>query len=473
MMEEMNNPAPRPVNPRRRRRTKMDIFKESYLPVIIVGAALIFILITIIGSAVQSSKRKKIQDEIPSPTISASTPDTDPLAAEAAKLIQEADALAANQDYDGAIAKVKTFSGKIADYPDLMTAFQKYCDLKANAVVWDDPSKVLNLSFQMLIVDPIRAFSDEEYKNSYNKNFITMDEFRIILDQLYDGGYILVRTSDMVEKGADGKFQAKPIYLPEGKKPLVITQNQVNYYEYMIDSNGDHIADKGGAGFASKLIVDENGKLANEYVDKNGNLLTGEYDLVPILNSFIEEHPDFSYKGAKAIISVSGSEGVFGYRTQPEAKNWPEVDYNREVENAKKVAQALRDDGYELACYTYDNISYGRYDLATIQKDLRSWKNEVVPILGNVDILVYAQENDLTPNTPYSGEIFNALMDAGFRYYYGFCQNGTLWASVQDNYFRQARIMVKGYSLKYESDWFNGILKPVEILSSTRGTIPQ
>lgn len=473
MMDEMNNPTPRPVNPRRRRRTKMDIFKEAYLPTIIVGAALIFILITIIGSAIQSGQRRKLQEDTPSAKAETTAPNADPLAAEAAKLIQEADALAAKQDYDGAIAKVNSFSGQISDYPDLMTAFQKYCDLKATTVAWDDPSKVLNLSFQVLIVDPVRAFSDPGYKNSYNKNFITVDEFRIILDQLYEGGYVLVRTSDMVEKGADGKFHAKPIYLPEGKKPLVITQNQVNYYEYMIDSNGDHVADKGGAGFASRLVLDENGKLANEYVDKNGNLLTGEYDLVPILNSFIKDHPDFSYKGAKAIISVSGSEGVFGYRTQPDAKDWLGSRYNQEVENAKKIAKALRDDGYELACYTYDNISYGRWDLATIQADLKSWKNEVVPILGNVDILVYAQESDLTPNTPYSGEIFNALMDAGFRYYYGFCQDGKLWASVKDNYFRQARIMVKGYSLKYQSSWFKGILKPVEILSSTRGTIPQ
>lgn len=451
----------------------MDIFKESYLPVIIIGAALIFILITIIGSAVQSSKRKQQKAQSSPQTASVSSEEKDPLIAEAAKLITEADALAADYYYDGAIDKIQSFSGKISDYPDLMTAFQKYCDLKANAVIWDDPSKVLNLSFQMLIVDPIRAFSDPENKSSYNKNFVTVDEFKIILDQLYEGGYVLVSTKDMVVQNADGSFQANTIYLPEGKKPLIITQNQVNYYEYMIDSNDDHLPDKGGAGFASKLIVDENGKLLNEYVDKNGNTLTGEYDLVPILNSFIETHPDFSYQGAKAIISVSGYEGLFGYRTQPDAKSWLKDNYNKEVDGAKKVAEALRNDGFEIACYTYDNISYGKYNLDTIRQDLNSWKNEVTPILGQVDIFVFAQENDLTQNTPYSGDIFNAMMDAGFRYYFGFCQNGKLYADVQTNYFRQARIMVKGYSLKYESGIFKGILKPVEILSSTRGTIPQ
>lgn len=472
-MDGMYENTPRPANPRRRKRTKMDIFKESYLPVIIVGATLLFILITIIGASVQSAQRKKLHQQASVQQSTADAPQTDPKIEEAQKLIQEADALCTDYRYDDAIAKVREFSGEISEYPDLMAAFQRYCDLKANAVVWDDPSKVLNLSFQVLIVDPLRAFSNAEYGTSYNKNFVTVDEFKLILEQLYDGGYVLVSTEDIVTQTASGSFQSKAISLPAGKKPLILTQNQVNYYTYMIDGNGDHLPDKDGAGFASRLIVDEHGKLMNEYVDKNGNTLTGEYDLVPILNSFIAAHPDFSYQGAKAIISVSGEDGVFGYRTNPGAKEWLKDKYNAEVENAKKVAQALRDDGYEIACYTYGNISYGKKELSTIENDLKNWKNEVTPILGQVDILVYAQENDLTPNTPYSGEKFNALMDAGFRYYFGFCQDGQPWAYIGSNYFRQARIMVKGYSLKYQSSWFDGILKPIEILSSTRGTIPQ
>lgn len=471
-MDEMQNTDRRPVNPRRRRRTKMDIFKESYLPVIIVGVALIFILVTIIGSAVQGAKRRKLKEQaLQQPTENTQQQDQ-ALVNEAYQLIEQANILASGYYYDEAIAAIESFSGKIADYPDLMAAFQKYCDLKANAVAWDDPSKVLNLSFQILIVDPLRAFNDDIYSSSYNRNFVTVEEFKVILDQLYEGGYVLVSKDDIVEN-AGGSFQAKTLYLPEGKKPLILTQNQVNYYTYMIDGNGDNLPDQNGDGFASKLILDSSGKLANEYVDKNGNTLTGEYDLIPILNSFISAHPDFSYQGAKAIISVSGSDGLFGYRTNPGAKQWLKDKYDLEVENAKKIAEALRNDGYEIACYTYDNISYGKKSLDQVQDDLKKWKDEVTPILGNVDILVFAQENDLTENTPYSGDKFNALMNAGFRYYFGFCQDGKLWADVQDNYFRQARIMVKGASLKYNSSWFNDILKPIEILSSTRGTIPQ
>ena len=147
--------------------------------------------------------------------------------------------------------------------------------------------------------------------------------------------------------------------------------------------------------------------------------------------------------------------------------------YNQEIENAKKIAQALRDDGYRIACYTYSNTGYGEISFAQMQNDLNSWKQEVTPILGTVDILAFAQISDISGTTPYSGNKFNSLMDAGFRYYLGFCDNGALWADVQPDHFRQARILVTGSNLKYHSDWFTGILEPVSILSSLRGNIPQ
>ena len=40
----------KPVNPRRKKRSQMQIFKETYLPVIIAGVSLVMILIFIIGA---------------------------------------------------------------------------------------------------------------------------------------------------------------------------------------------------------------------------------------------------------------------------------------------------------------------------------------------------------------------------------------------------------------------------------------
>ena len=60
-MDEQNQ-NPRPANPRRRRRSRMQIIKEDSLPAIIIGISLILVVWFIIGSivrAVQNSNYKK------------------------------------------------------------------------------------------------------------------------------------------------------------------------------------------------------------------------------------------------------------------------------------------------------------------------------------------------------------------------------------------------------------------------------
>lgn len=65
-----------PSNPRRRPKSKMQIFKEVYLPAIIAGLTLLLIVIFIIGALVQRGKQDK-PDPNPSqtPPPSSSTPD--------------------------------------------------------------------------------------------------------------------------------------------------------------------------------------------------------------------------------------------------------------------------------------------------------------------------------------------------------------------------------------------------------------
>ena len=88
--------------------------------------------------------------------------------------------------------------------------------------------------------------------------------------------------------------------LPEGKIPFVLSEDDVSYYHYM---DGD--------GFATKLVIDDNGDIKCEYKKADGTVVTGDYDVVPILDSFIKEHPDFpimeeGYPGNDRIIWCSG-----------------------------------------------------------------------------------------------------------------------------------------------------------------------
>lgn len=473
-MDEQTNEIPQNPERRRRKKTKLQIFKESYLPVIIAAAALLLIIVFVVGSVGRSIDKKNDAKDSSNAASQSQANEAAKLQAEAEALIEDAEELAAEYDFDGAIAVLDSFSGDMSTFPALEAKRQELLNQKAQMVAWSDPSQVLNLSFQMLVVDPSRAYSDKSYAKSYKNNFITVYEFKAILQQLYDKGYMLVKLSDLVTTSTDAEgnvvYTAKTLYLPEGKKPLLMTECQVNYYTYMVDSDGDLIADKGGAGFASRLVLDEEGNIVNEYVDADGNTQIGAYDMVPILNAFIDEHPDFSFRGARAIVSVSGYDGVFGYRTNPGAKEkLGEEAYNLEVQKAKAIAEALRMEGYEIACYTYRNKAYADYSATEIQADQKYWTDEVTPIVGDVDILVFAQNSEIgDTNSGYSGQKFNALSALGYKYYLGASTDGTTWASVESGYFRQHRVMVTGSALKSTPQIYASYFDAASVLDPAR-----
>ena len=349
----------------------------------------------------------------------------------------------------------------------MIDAISAYTQAKNNISPINDYAAIPNLSFHGLIADPARAFASEKWRNSFNNNYVTVDEFSKILQSLYDKGYVLVDFDSFVVEttGEDGKttYSTQPIYLPADKKPIMLTETLVNYETFTIDSNGDGEADAGGLGFASKLIVDEHGKIVNEMVDASGNTVTGSYDLVPILEDFIAAHPDFCYRGARAILAVSGEDGVFGYRTMHSVKSSRGDDYyNQQVEGAKKIAQALRDAGYTIACYTYGNVNYSELSATSITADLDVWDREIDPVLGEVDMIVYAKGCDIS----YTGNRYNVLKDAGFRYFIGAA--GVPYSEINSDYVRQSRIMVTGSTMSKSPTTFANYFDAASVLNSIR-----
>lgn len=192
---------------------------------------------------------------------------------------------------------------------------------------------------------------------------VTIKEFNAVLQSLYERGFVLVDIHDVAgpQQQADGstKYVAGDIYLPAGKTPIVMSQDDVCYYEYMTDSDSDGKPDKGGDGFASRLLV-RDGKLTCEYVDADGQTLYGSYDLVPLLDDFLAQHPDFSYRGARAIIAVTGYQGAFGYRISSDYKaKLGDEAFAQACKDAREVADALRAEGYTIASHSYGHLTYG------------------------------------------------------------------------------------------------------------------
>ncbi len=464
-----------PDNPRRRRRkTKGQIFKEVYLPPILVCVSLILVLTFVIGSLSNVIDRRRIEKQNQQSQLDASLSQAEQLEAQSQEIVAEAERLAAGYDYDKAIEKLESV-GDLTQHPDIASKRAEYETAKSALVEYKDPTLIPNLSFHVLIEDMTRAKADTEFGGSYNKNFVTTGEFSKILNQLYNNGYVLVDFNSFVSAQTDlegnEKFMVKSIMLPEGKKPVMLTETMVNYFAYMVDGDGDGKADAKGDGFANKLVVDANGDIKAEYIDAAGQTLTGNYDFVPILEDFISQHPDFCYQGARAILAVTGHEGVFGYRCNTAyISSVSQQYYDEQVAGAKTITNALRDKGYTIACYTYKNDAYGKLSAAQIQADLQSWASQVVNVIGQVDTFVFAKQSRLTDYGD-GNAAFRAMYTSGFRYFISNDQSPL--TEINDTYVRQNRLMVTGENMQHKSSQFSGLFDTNAVLElSTRGSVP-
>ena len=364
--------------------------------------------------------------------------------------LAEAKRLAAQYDYDAAL----TLLGEdraLASEPEVQAAVASYEEAKGKLQA-QDISQVTHVFFHSLVVDPENAFDKEKWgkqADGYNKVMTTISEFEKMLDQFYADGFVLVSLHDLasMQQQADGSMKMTPgeILLPEGKKAMVMSQDDVCYYEYMK-----------GAGFADRIILDEEGKPTCHYTDKNGQEFVGDYDLVPILDRFVEEHPDFSYRGAKACLAFTGYNGILGYRTDEtydpnspmfDSSKTPNENIEADRETARKVARALREDGYELASHSWGHRDLGNISFERMKKDTDRWDKNVNQALldGTCDIILYPFGADVGDWHPYShdNERFQYLFDKGFRY---FCNVDSTqhWVQRGDDWLRQGRRNLDG-----------------------------
>ncbi len=470
-MEEFTE-APRRPNPRRRKRSKLQIFKEAYLPMIIIAVTLVLILVFVIGGISRMNARKESMNQTEPPVTTDPTPSTvDPYIQwqeEADALMAQAAPLTQDYDYEGALAILEQFSGDMALFPALQAMHDQYTAELNSMVPWTG-NQVINLSIHLLIADPQRAFHDDTYARSYRNNFITTTEFSAILQQLYDNECILVSLSDLYELRYDESsgrdiYVAKTLLLPPGKTPVMLTETNANYYTYMTDSNGDGKPDAGADGFAYKLCYGEDG-FYNEYVLSDGTVTTGAYDMVPILEAFIAEHPDFSYRDARAIIAITGYDGILGYRVN--SSKLGAAQKQEEQAAAAEVVNALREAGYDIACFTYNNVNFDKTSATEIQSDLQDWAEVVASVIGPVDILAFPKEVDIAGADNYTGNTkFNVMYNEGYRFFLG---TGIVsWDQVDNLYVRHNRLMVTGSYLTQYPERFAGLFDATAVLDPYR-----
>ncbi|TDK56198.1 hypothetical protein E2K98_27355 [Bacillus salipaludis] len=354
-------------------------------------------------------------------------------------LLAKAKASAQQYDYQKALTLLKKSS--ILKDEDIQNAIDTYEKQKKNLVTWPDNSKIPHLFFHSLIVDPSKAFDGDDMAQGYQDYMVTIAEFKNILNQLYEKGFVLVSIQDIAKLNKNGKMVYQNIKLPSNKKPLVLSQDDVSYYEYMKND-----------GFAKNLTLDANGNLTNTYINKKGKVVQGAYDLVPILDHFVDKHPDFSYKGAKGIISLTGYNGVLGYRTSESQygpnSDKPNPNIKKDRQQAKKVADAMKQEGWEFASHTWGHLNAEKVSLDLLKKDTSKWKQEVEPIVGPTETIIFAFGSDIGDWRQYSNNKYHYLKSQGFDYYANVDASKITWSQLGLNYFRQSRINVDGLRMR-------------------------
>ena len=373
-------------------------------------------------------------------------------------LIAQAKTLAMGYDYDGAIAQLMNISGYDTD----QTIQQLIADYTAqkDACVAVDPYTVPHIFYHSLLNSPAKAFDVEMLGqgavDGYNAWMVTVSEFDQITQKLYDSGYVYVRLRDLVTQttDADGTvhFAANTeLKLPEGKKAIVLSVDDCSYY---------HSYEP--ASFPEKLVLDDNGNVKCLYTDAAGNTSVGDYDVVPRLNTFLEAHPDGAYHGARGILAMTGYNGVFGYRTDTDyllkehlmedQSAWlnahPDFNFDQEVAEATKIADALKEEGWEFASHTWGHLSVTDKTVDELRTDNEKWVNTVEPIVGKVDTIIFAHGNDIGSWEGYDGnEQYDYYNSVGYHFYCNVDGSVPYWVQITDRYVRQGRIDVDGYRL--------------------------
>lgn len=226
--------------------------------------------------------------------------------------------------------------------------------------------KIEHIFTHELIFDTAKAFSpNNSVRDCFDKDHLTAKEFKALLGELYKNDYVLV-SLDRVISGA-------PIAVPRGKKPLVMSFDDMTY-------------DTFNRGCIDKIILSD-GKIC-DYTKNAAPQISRERENVTILESFIEQHPDFSCGGGRATLCVNGYNGILGYRCTPDCKV-SEQKQAAETEECKKVVAALKDLGYTFASHTYYHKYFNSCTASMIEKDCAMWQKYIAPIVGETHVLCY------------------------------------------------------------------------------------
>ena len=292
-----------------------------------------------------------------------------------------------------------------------------------------------------LIADTDTAFAGR-YHSANLGLYLTTYEFEKILENLYARDYVLLDPENLIEASDPTFLLERNLKVPKGKKPLVVVIENLQYS-----------ASAYNCGTCRRLVLNDENQVCGEYVNSDGETVVSRTaEAIGILDTFVEKNPDFTYDGAKGIISVSGYEACFGYvvaageiearNTALSAANLPQIevtnddiDYSRE--RVTEIVDVLADNGWKFASCTYSYIEDCRNtEKAVLKEDTEKWLDQIGSLFGEVHMLVYPNGNYIFGTDDRAVYYKNN----GFRIFFG--GGATPYYTYGDNYLYLDRAMM-------------------------------
>lgn len=311
---------------------------------------------------------------------------------------------------------------------------------------------IFNVFFHPLIVYPERAFNRSNKHLAYIDNwFVTVKEFKKIMDELYKRGFVLVSPKDLfAEKKDQGKWMMtrKKLILPAGKKPLILSLDDYNFYPTMKRYGTIH-----------RFWVNKQGKLVTiTQRDKSSVVMIDDQEVPQLLEKFIATHPDFAYHKARGIISLTGYHGIFGYNTHKLAHQ----DFHTQVIEAKKVAQKLKAMGWEFASHSYFHLDEKSQSEKAFEVSEKRWLKEVGSIVGFTSYYIFPFGDSWDTNV----QRMRFLKHLGYRYFFGVSQESRI--RIQHEGVVMGRFPMDGRFLRGRYSSSQVFVNSSEILDSAR-----
>lgn len=152
--------------------------------------------------------------------------------------------------------------------------------------------EIHHVFFHPIISDPQKAFTDNKQQAQGNYDWmVTVSEFKKAIQQLHQNKYILIDPHDAYDLEST-PVKRKKLKLPKGKKPLILSMDDMNYYDYMQDH-----------GYTERLALNKNKETVAEKKNDEGKMEQSKTnDAVPLLNDYVKNILTFHIKDKKLLL---------------------------------------------------------------------------------------------------------------------------------------------------------------------------